>query len=100
MQQVFSTTGSPQGWIPPLSSAETILAADGTPSSNSSTTAVANTFHVPGGWRAQEHIAAHPNAKRGYPEGGNVLFMDGHVIWRAFDEMSLRTTGKVPYWWF
>ena len=99
LQKFYDTTLSPPGWVSPLPSPETVLAADGTPSSSSSTTAVSNTFHVAGGWNAQEHVAAHPNGKRGFPEGGNVLYMDGHVVWIPFDSMKLRTTTN-PYWWF
>ncbi len=36
------------------------------------------------------------------PQGGNVLFLDGHVSWRNFDEMKMRIGGinGIPYFWF
>jgi prepilin-type N-terminal cleavage/methylation domain-containing protein/prepilin-type processing-associated H-X9-DG protein len=82
----------------PLPAGETVLAADASPSNSNSPTAVANSFHVKGGWGVEEHQPSHIGDK-GFPEGGNVLFMDGHVIWRRFDEMKLRTS-TFPYWWF
>ena len=37
--------------------------------------------------------------KSGKPKGGNVLFVDGHVDWRKFDEMEVRWTSGVNFWW-
>jgi len=35
------------------------------------------------------------------PSGGNVLFLDGHVAWRNFDEMKMRIGGGgIPFFWF
>jgi prepilin-type N-terminal cleavage/methylation domain-containing protein/prepilin-type processing-associated H-X9-DG protein len=95
LQSFPDATGALQ---PPISSAETILSADATPSNSNSTTAVPGSFHVQGGWGYEEHQPSHM-ADRGIPEGGNVLFMDGHVVFRRFDEMQLRTS-TFPYWWF
>jgi len=36
------------------------------------------------------------------PVGGNILFVDGHVQWRKFDEMERRwfpTPGNPSFWW-
>jgi prepilin-type N-terminal cleavage/methylation domain-containing protein/prepilin-type processing-associated H-X9-DG protein len=38
------------------------------------------------------------------PDGGNILFMDGHVDWRPFAEMKIRAfsaqgTGNPSFWW-
>jgi prepilin-type N-terminal cleavage/methylation domain-containing protein len=39
----------------------------------------------------------------GIPEGGNAIAVDGHVEWRRFDRMNLRTSGNGPelaaFWW-
>ena len=54
-------------------------------------------FGIQGGWETH-HQVSHVD-RRGKPEGVNVLFMDGHVTWRPFKEMKLRTD-SYPYWWF
>jgi prepilin-type processing-associated H-X9-DG protein len=28
------------------------------------------------------------------PAGGNILLLDGHVVWRPFKEMKIRSTGN------
>lgn len=33
------------------------------------------------------------------PAGGNLLFLDGHVAWRRFQEMRIRTVGEPAFWW-
>lgn len=33
------------------------------------------------------------------PAGGNILFLDGHVSWRAFEEMAIRND-LLNDWWF
>jgi prepilin-type processing-associated H-X9-DG protein len=37
------------------------------------------------------------------PSGGNILFLDGHVTWRKFQEMELRwpylASGNPSMWW-
>jgi prepilin-type processing-associated H-X9-DG protein len=82
----------------PISSAETVIGADATPSNTNSSTPVRGTFHVQGGWGYEEHQPSHV-ASGGFPEGGNVLYMDGHVVFRLFGEMQQRTS-TFPYWWF
>ena len=42
------------------------------------------------------HQAAHLNGI--LPSGGNELFLDNHVEWRAWKDMQLRTSGQ-PFWW-
>lgn len=41
--------------------------------------------------------------KGGLPEGGNILFLDGHVSWRKFQEMKVRyrcPSSSTPYYWY
>ena len=33
------------------------------------------------------------------PGGGNLCFADGHVTWRPFLEMHVRTSGGPAFWW-
>jgi prepilin-type processing-associated H-X9-DG protein len=33
------------------------------------------------------------------PLGGNIAFLDGHVGWRKFDKMTVRTTAFAYFWW-
>jgi hypothetical protein len=34
------------------------------------------------------------------PDGGNILFMDMHVDWRAFKEMTHRASAGNTQFWF
>ncbi len=36
---------------------------------------------------------------RRIPAGGNIVFLDGHVAWRHFDEMRVRASEMVHFWW-
>jgi prepilin-type N-terminal cleavage/methylation domain-containing protein/prepilin-type processing-associated H-X9-DG protein len=81
-----------------LSSAETELGADAIPSNASGNDPNTIIFGgVQGGWRYQ-HQVPHVG-KSSKPEGGNVLFMDGHVTWRDLTVLKVRTYNG-PYWWF
>jgi prepilin-type N-terminal cleavage/methylation domain-containing protein/prepilin-type processing-associated H-X9-DG protein len=44
------------------------------------------------------HQSPHLNSRR-IPLGGNITFLDGHVEWRKFDKMSVRTTSDPQFWW-
>jgi len=50
---------------------------------------------IDGGWRG--HQSAHLAGK--LPAGGNLLMLDGHVEWRKFDKMIVRTIGEPSFWW-
>ncbi|MBX3744237.1 MAG: type II secretion system protein [Verrucomicrobiae bacterium] len=55
---------------------------------------------VDGGWRG--HQAAHLNSTGKLPEGGNLLMLDGHVEWRKFNLMRVRTSpnqSSPAFWW-
>jgi prepilin-type N-terminal cleavage/methylation domain-containing protein/prepilin-type processing-associated H-X9-DG protein len=51
---------------------------------------------IDGGWRG--HQSPHLGARQ-LPEGGNLLYADGHTSWRKFDQMKVRTTGDPTFWW-
>lgn len=34
------------------------------------------------------------------PEGGNILYVDGHLEWRPFIEMAVRVSSPYPYHWW
>ena len=45
-------------------------------------------------------VVGHPPHMNGkLPAGGNILFVDGHVGWRKFEKMSVRTTGEPTFWY-
>ncbi|MBI2925874.1 MAG: type II secretion system protein [Verrucomicrobia bacterium] len=50
---------------------------------------------VNGGWAG--HQSPHLAGK--LPEGGNLLFADGHTEWRKFAKMYVRTDGGPSFWW-
>lgn len=62
---------------------------------------------VTGGSFYKHHISAH--LIRGLPEGGNVGYVDGHVKWESFNNMTVRGYGGVggaegnntsaTFWW-
>lgn len=54
-----------------------------------------NNFTVVGG-APSPHRPNHLEASR--PAGGNIAFLDAHVEWRPFTEMTERTSGPV-FWW-
>ena len=55
-----------------------------------------NFTSIQGGW-IKPHHTSHLNGS--WPAGGNILFMDGHVSWRDFRLMSLRTIGDPGFWY-
>ncbi len=77
---------------------ERVLAADGTLSNgDNEIDRYRNSYKgVDGGWRG--HQAPH-FASGTMPAGGNVVLLDGHTEWRAFNKMVVRTTGSPSFWW-
>ena len=77
---------------------EGMFAADATisASDNLRNRAGNNYTKIQGGW-AEPHSSAHLNGQ--IPAGGNVAALDGHVQWRRFDDMTVRTTGAPSFWW-
>jgi prepilin-type N-terminal cleavage/methylation domain-containing protein len=60
-----------------------------------------NYNNIPGGfqWGGQtyNHLSAH--LAGALPAGGNLGFKDGHVEWRDFHDMTLRTSHTYGFWW-
>ena len=58
-------------------------------------------IHVVGGlWPRCSLYDRTNHVRRGTdPEGGNVLYLDGHLKWRPFSEMRLRLDGTPHHWW-
>ena len=51
---------------------------------------------VTGGWKLP-HTTSHMKGFK--PQGGNILFLDGHVTWRPFTDMRIRcNAGNVEFW--
>ena len=73
--------------------AETELAADATLSTTTDRKTATFT-NVIGGW-TEPHWTNHFKGNKAV--GGNILFLDGHVTWRAFKEMECWLTGP-PQW--
>ena len=77
--------------------AELVLMSDITISREDSTEWRNDNFlNVWGGYHSG-HGTTHRNDRR--PIGGNVLFLDGHVIWRPFDDMKNRLHSW-PHFWY
>lgn len=80
---------------PPL--AERVIAADAILSvgSNEQDRSRNRYSRIDGGWSG--HNSAHLAGS--LPAGGNLLIADGHVDWRRFSRMKVRTFGDPPFWW-
>jgi prepilin-type processing-associated H-X9-DG protein len=80
---------------------ERVLVADATISlfgqNNESLRNTYNYTSIPGG--AGVHLSPHLSGS--IPQGGNLSMLDGHVEWRNFKDMHVRTTGSgTPvFWW-
>jgi len=83
---------------PSLSDRE--LLADATISvSNVTSDRTRNVYNkVVGGWK-YPHQTAHLDSGGKLPSGGNIAFLDGHVGWRKFAQMNVRTLGSPYFWW-
>ncbi len=75
-------------------STESFFAADATLSKNAG--GVTNFTAVDGGW-SDLHSSPHLNGR--IPLGGNTAAVDGHVEFRKFPKMMIRTTGTPSFWW-
>jgi prepilin-type N-terminal cleavage/methylation domain-containing protein/prepilin-type processing-associated H-X9-DG protein len=91
---------------PSPSPSDRVLMADATISQHGENNEInrrANTYVDIGGSYFKHHRTAHLNNKTMMPAGGNVGMLDGHVVWRKFDEMHVRTdpmnTEAPVFWW-
>ena len=76
---------------------ERVIVADATISNgdNEKNRALNTYTGINGGWSG--HQTPHLNGK--LPAGGNLLYADGHVTWRPFRDMVVRTDGDPTFWW-
>lgn len=76
---------------------ERVIIADSTISIGSNETDRSKNRYkgIDGGWRG--HQTSHLNGKSA--EGGNLLYADGHVAWKKFAQMRVRTDGDPTFWW-
>lgn len=56
-----------------------------------------NFSDIPGGGSGMVDRTNHLDGD--FPGGGNICFLDGHVEWRPFTEMRIRTSGSPSFWW-
>ena len=77
---------------------ERVVVADGTLSAgDNQVDRIRNKYtEIDGGWRG--HRSPHL-ASGNLPAGGNLLMLDGHTEWRAFNQMIVRTSGTPSFWW-
>jgi prepilin-type processing-associated H-X9-DG protein len=100
--QVVESIGLTTRLVP---STEAVFAADGTISQSGNELNRANNNYtaVSGGWSSVSGVStdrhSSPHLERNIPAGGNVLALDGHVEWRKFLKMRVRTTGSPTFWW-
>ena len=83
--------------LPPPRASQRVLNADANLSAGGSYVAVYGGYQV--GGRSLPHLCPHLDGF--VPAGGNVGMLDGHVEWRSFDQMRVRTTGGAAplfYW--
>ena len=84
--------------LPPPLPSQRVLNADATMKAPGATTT--NSYVAIAGGYGKAHLSPHLNGF--IPAGGNAGMLDGHVEWRAFNQMQLRTTatGASPlfYW--
>lgn len=80
--------------------AEMVL--DATISTGTSRDEAVNTFvEVPGGslgWVGVYDRTSHL-IRNAIPVGGNIVYADGHVDWRSFDDMEVRLDQNPTHWW-
>jgi prepilin-type processing-associated H-X9-DG protein len=86
----------------PTSPTDVVLLADLTisqPGQNNEANRAANTYaNIQGGY-SKPFRTSHMGGA--LPAGGNVCMLDGHVEWRRFEKMQVRTVGSASpvFWW-
>ncbi len=81
---------------PPPPNSERVLVADATVSGNRAPAPTSNFTDIVGGFY-KPHTSPHLRGR--IPDGCNLGFKDGHVAWRKFDDMRVRTTSGPWFWW-
>ncbi len=82
------------------SPSERVVAADGTLSNRADRKPTGDNFtKIYGGWGGGRKPHSSPHLNNGLPLGGNLILLDGHVEWRKFDKMFVRTGGAPSFWW-
>jgi prepilin-type processing-associated H-X9-DG protein len=83
---------------PPPLPTDRVLMADATLSNGNNETSRAGNGYtsIEGGW-SKKHRS--PDLNGSIPSGGNVAMLDGHVEWRKFVTMHVRTTAGPYFWW-
>jgi prepilin-type processing-associated H-X9-DG protein len=86
------------GLLPPPPASDRVLLADATISHNNNQANRAGNGYtgIQGGW-SKLHRTAHLNGI--LPSGGNLGMLDGHVEWRKFNLMQVRTVQYPYFWW-
>jgi prepilin-type processing-associated H-X9-DG protein len=79
-------------------SSERVLMADATLSNgNNEANRSGNGYTaVQGGW---SKLHRSPHLKGTIPDGANLAMLDGHVEWRKFPQMHVRTLSGPYFWW-
>ena len=100
-QNTSLTPQSVTSATPPPPAAQRVFLADATISASGQNNEAArytyNYTNITGGY-PKSHLSAHLNGN--IPAGGNLAMLDGHVEWRKFPEMHVRTIGSSPvFWW-
>jgi len=57
-------------------------------------------YRVTGGFKILPDHSNHIKASGSKPYGGNVLYLDGHVVWRDFSDMKARANAGDVLFWF
>jgi prepilin-type N-terminal cleavage/methylation domain-containing protein/prepilin-type processing-associated H-X9-DG protein len=97
-------TLTPQGiksgatFLPMPSASQRVLLADATISKNNNQTSRAGNGYIgiQGGW---SKLHRSPHLSGNIPSGGNLGMLDGHVEWRKFNRMEVRTLQGPYFWW-
>ncbi len=85
---------------PPLASQRPLLADATISYYNNEKDRVGNNYAgIRGGWSGSQRSPHLNKGEPHLPTGGNVAMLDGHVEWRDFAAMHVRTTSGPYFWW-
>src|ERR1051325_80468 len=83
--------------LPPAIPSGRVLLADATISVNNGTGTASGSFTDVVGGYPRNHTSPHLDGN--LPDGVNLAMLDGHVEWRKFPDMRIRTTSGPYFWW-